>query len=175
MLDLNLLRRNLNETAQALRARGYTLDVAAFGLLESRRKAVQVRTQTLQSDRNAQSKSIGKAKAAGEDIQPLLDAVAQLARNGEKDLKAFKEDMDKYNEQKGQCEKLPKSTMLGLIKLNSEQMRSALMPAPTRCLNELERLLPVLGAEKVRIQRLRAALDAYERNLDATLAFIEKS
>ena len=72
------------ETAQALRARGYTLDVAAFGLLESRRKAVQVRTQTLQSERNAQSKSIGKAKAAGEDIQPLLDAVAQLGD----DLKA---------------------------------------------------------------------------------------
>ena len=84
MLDLNLLRRNLDETAQALRARGYTLDVAAFGLLESRRKAVQVRTQTLQSERNAQSKSIGKAKAAGEDIQPLLDAVAQLGD----DLKA---------------------------------------------------------------------------------------
>ena len=78
MLDLNLLRRDLDETAKALRSRGYTLDVAAFSALETRRKDVQVRTQALQSDRNARSKSIGKAKAAGEDIQPLLDAVAQL-------------------------------------------------------------------------------------------------
>jgi len=32
----------------------------------------------LQAERNSSSKSIGKAKAAGEDIQPLLDQVAGL-------------------------------------------------------------------------------------------------
>ena len=97
MLDLNLLRRDLDETAKALRARGYILDVAAFSALETRRKDVQVRTQALQSDRNARSKSIGKAKAAGEDIQPLLDAVAQLGnelRENETELAGIQAELE---------------------------------------------------------------------------------
>ncbi len=52
------------------------LDTALITNLEGRRKSLQVEAQELQSRRNSRSKEIGKAKAAGEDIQPLLDEVA---------------------------------------------------------------------------------------------------
>ena len=78
MLDPKKLRSDLEGMAKALRRRGFDLDVARLSELESRRKALQVLTQELQNARNTESKAIGKAKAAGEDIQPLLDAVADL-------------------------------------------------------------------------------------------------
>jgi seryl-tRNA synthetase len=78
MLDAKLLRTELEETARRLARRGFTLDVERIGALESRRKAAQIRTQELQNERNSKSKEIGRAKAAGQDIQPLLDAVAHL-------------------------------------------------------------------------------------------------
>lgn len=78
MLDSKLLRNELEETANKLAKRGYTLDVAKLSSLEEQRKAIQVKTQDLQGERNSRSKSIGQAKARGEDIQPLLDAVSEL-------------------------------------------------------------------------------------------------
>lgn len=78
MLDPKKLRNELPEMAAALAKRGFALDTTQLESLESRRKAVQSKTEQLQSERNSSSKSIGKAKAAGEDIQPLLDAVASL-------------------------------------------------------------------------------------------------
>jgi len=78
MLDPKLLRGDLAAVATQLARRGYTLDTAALETLEERRKAIQVDTQALQAERNSRSKSIGKAKAAGEDIAPLLSAVEGL-------------------------------------------------------------------------------------------------
>ncbi len=78
MLDPKLLRGDLAGVAAKLARRGYTLDTAALESLEQQRKAIQVDTQTLQAERNARSKSIGKAKAAGEDIAPLLQEVEGL-------------------------------------------------------------------------------------------------
>jgi len=78
MLDPKLLRNELDAVAEKLARRGYQLDVAALQALEARRKALQLETENLQNERNTKSKSIGKAKAAGEDIQPLLDEVATL-------------------------------------------------------------------------------------------------
>ncbi len=78
MLDPKLLRSEPELVADKLRRRGFELDVNALNALESRRKDLQVRTQELQNQRNTTSKSIGKAKASGEDIQPLLDQVASL-------------------------------------------------------------------------------------------------
>jgi len=78
MLDPQLLRNNLESVATALLRRGFKLDVAALQSLEESRKQIQVETQALQSERNTRSKAIGQAKAAGEDIQPLLDEVAEL-------------------------------------------------------------------------------------------------
>lgn len=78
MLDPKLLRSDIETTAQALAKRGVELDVAKLTALEESRKAIQVKTQELQSERNTRSKSIGQAKARGEDIQPLLAEVSEL-------------------------------------------------------------------------------------------------
>ena len=78
MLDPKLIRNQLADTAAQLQRRGFTLDVQNIERLETQRKGIQVRTEKLQAERNSSSKSIGKAKAAGEDIQPLLDQVAGL-------------------------------------------------------------------------------------------------
>jgi seryl-tRNA synthetase len=78
MLDPKLLRSDLEHVAQALARRGFRLDTGKISELETRRKALQVEAQELQNERNTRSKLIGKAKAAGEDIQPLLDEVATL-------------------------------------------------------------------------------------------------
>jgi len=78
MLDPRLFRSDIEETAQQLARRGFTLDSDAISRLEAERKGLQVQTQELQNERNQRSKAIGQAKAQGEDIQPLLDAVADL-------------------------------------------------------------------------------------------------
>ncbi|MCG7529836.1 serine--tRNA ligase [Psychrobium sp. MM17-31] len=78
MLDPKYLRTELEETAARLKARGYELEVAAISELEERRKVLQVSTQELQAQRNSRSKSIGQAKARGEDIAPLLAEVGEL-------------------------------------------------------------------------------------------------
>ena len=78
MLDPKLIRSDLNAVAEQLKKRNFELDVTRLESLENRRKACQIGTENLQNERNTKSKSIGKAKAAGEDIQPLLDEVAGL-------------------------------------------------------------------------------------------------
>lgn len=78
MLDSKLLRTELDATAEKLARRGFKLDVDTLRNLEEKRKSLQVRTEELQAERNARSKSIGQAKAKGEDIQPLLAAVENL-------------------------------------------------------------------------------------------------
>ena len=90
MLDSKLLRTQPQAIAERLAARGYTLDVARLESLETQRKEVQVRTEELQAERNSRSKSIGQAKARGEDIAPLLAQVEQLG--GE--LEAGKQELE---------------------------------------------------------------------------------
>lgn len=78
MLDPKLLRSDIENTARKLAERGFTLDVEAFNALEEKRKVLQTKTQDLQNERNVRSKAIGKAKAQGQDIAPLLAEVGQL-------------------------------------------------------------------------------------------------
>ena len=78
MLDPNLLRNEPDAVAEKLARRGFTLDVETLRALEERRKVLQVETETLQAERNARSKSIGQAKARGEDIEPLRQEVNRL-------------------------------------------------------------------------------------------------
>ena len=76
MIDQNLLRTNLEEVAQILKLkRNFNLDVARVTSLEEQRKALQVKAENLQAERNARSKNIGAAKARGEDISALLAEV----------------------------------------------------------------------------------------------------
>ena len=75
MLDPKIVRTELEQVSALLSRRGYVLDGEALSALEAQRKAVQAKTQQLQSERNARSKAIGQAKARGEDIAPLLEEV----------------------------------------------------------------------------------------------------
>ncbi|PCJ30078.1 MAG: serine--tRNA ligase [Gammaproteobacteria bacterium] len=78
MLDPKLLRNEPEKAAELLARRGYTLDLSLLASLEQERKQAQADAQSLQTERNSRSKMIGKAKAAGEDIAPLLAEVADL-------------------------------------------------------------------------------------------------
>ena len=75
MIDPKLLRPSAADVAANLARRGFEFDADGYLELEERRKALQVETETLQGERNASAKQIGKAKAQGEDIEPLLAAV----------------------------------------------------------------------------------------------------
>jgi len=78
MLDAKLLRTDLEAVAEKLKTRGFEVDVAQIQTLEAQRKELQSKAQNLQAERNAKSKGIGKAKAQGEDIAPLLAEVENL-------------------------------------------------------------------------------------------------
>lgn len=78
MLDPKLLRTDLANTAEKLKIRGFELDVDSWQKLEDQRKSLQVAVEELRNKRNQQSKSIGQAKARGEDIEPLKQEVANL-------------------------------------------------------------------------------------------------
>ncbi|MCH8943826.1 MAG: serine--tRNA ligase [Proteobacteria bacterium] len=78
MIDPKILRQATSRVAANLLRRGFQFDTEEYLGLEERRKHLQVETQQLQSERNASAKSVGKAKAQGEDIEPLLAAVKNM-------------------------------------------------------------------------------------------------
>ena len=98
MLDPRLLRTELIHVAEQLARRGLELDTGRLETLEARRKDIQVRTQALQSQRNTRSRSIGKAKATGEDIEPLLAEVADLGDR----LKAAEVELETVQQELGE-------------------------------------------------------------------------
>jgi seryl-tRNA synthetase len=78
MLSKKQLRNEIKKVAELLQRRGFTFDIEQYNNLETERKQLQIETQDLQNERNVQSKSIGMAKANGENIEPLLKQVANL-------------------------------------------------------------------------------------------------
>ncbi len=78
MIDIQLLRKDIDTVAARLAARKFQLDVAAFNALEGERKAIQMRTEELQSKRNSLSKQIGMLKGKGEDTTAVMAEVAGL-------------------------------------------------------------------------------------------------
>ncbi len=78
MLDPHLFRTDLDFVIEGLKKRNFAFNPENYSELEARRKNVQTKTQELQNARNSSSKAIGQAKAKGEDVQPLLDQVANL-------------------------------------------------------------------------------------------------
>ncbi|NIE67604.1 serine--tRNA ligase [Burkholderia sp. Ax-1719] len=78
MLDIQLLRKDLDGVAKRLADRGYTLDVAAFSALEAERRAIQTRTEELQARRNSLSKQIGAMKGRGEDTSAVMAEVGGI-------------------------------------------------------------------------------------------------
>ena len=78
MLEAKLLRSDITTVAAQLARRGFELDVAAFMAIEERRKAATLEVERLRNERNVRSKDIGKAKAQGQDVAPLLAEVENL-------------------------------------------------------------------------------------------------
>ena len=91
MIDPKLLRQSATEVAANLARRGFEFDSDGYLALEEQRKALQVETEQLQSERNTSAKQIGKAKAQGEDIAPLLAAVKDLGDRLEASQAALQE------------------------------------------------------------------------------------
>jgi seryl-tRNA synthetase len=81
MLDIQLLRNDLEQVAASLATRGVVLDTQTFARLEAERKRLQTRTQALQAQRNSSSKAIGIAKSRGEDVAPIMAEIAHLGED----------------------------------------------------------------------------------------------
>jgi seryl-tRNA synthetase len=97
MLDARLLRSDLAAVAANLARRGFKLDVERFQALEERRKSAQVAADEVRAARNAHAKSVGKAKAQGQDIAALLaegDALGKRLEGLEKELVAVQAEFD---------------------------------------------------------------------------------
>jgi len=78
MIDIQLLRKDIDSVAARLAARKFQLDAAAFNTLEAERKQIQTRTEELQSKRNTLSKQIGMLKGKGEDTTAVMADVAGI-------------------------------------------------------------------------------------------------
>jgi seryl-tRNA synthetase len=97
MLDPQLIRNELNSIAKALDKRGVSIDTNKIQKIEDKRKAIQIKTEKLQADRNLISKEIGEMKAKSEDTDNLLEKVTsiknQLDKN-EEELTAIQQELN---------------------------------------------------------------------------------
>lgn len=99
MLDIQLLRKDLNNVAERLAQRGYELDIEQFNQLEGKRKQLQSSTEELQAKRNSMSKQIGQLKAKGEDVSGVMAEVAGLGdelKRNETNLAALQEEVNTF-------------------------------------------------------------------------------
>ena len=97
MLDVQLLRKDLDNVAQRLRTRGFDFEVDRYNGLDEKRKVLQVETQELRNERNTSSKAIGQAKAKGENVDSLLEKVNELGavlKSKEQELSAVQEQLE---------------------------------------------------------------------------------
>jgi len=78
MIDIQLLRKDINAVAARLIARKFVLDVDVFNAIEGERKRIQTLTEEMQGKRNALSKQIGMLKGKGEDTSAVMAEVAGI-------------------------------------------------------------------------------------------------
>lgn len=98
MINPKLLRHSPAEVKANLARRGFVFNADAYAVLEEQRKSLQVDTEMLRNERNSSAKRIGKAKAQGEDVEPLLAAVKDLGDRldaSESRLQAVQADLHK--------------------------------------------------------------------------------
>jgi len=96
MLDLRALRQDPDAVRERLKIRGFEFDSERFESLEAERRVLQSETERLQNERNTKSKAIGKAKAAGKDIAPLLAEVGDLGERLEATQARFTRLQEEY-------------------------------------------------------------------------------
>ena len=98
MLDPQLIRNELNAVAKALDKRGVSIDTNKIQKIEAKRKAIQIKTEKLQADRNLISKEIGEIKAKGEDTENLLEKVTSIKNQLEKNEEELTATQQELNE-----------------------------------------------------------------------------
>ena len=98
MLDPQLIRNELNSIAKALDKRGVSIDTNKIQKIEDKRKAIQVKTEKLQADRNLISKEIGEIKVKGEDTENLLEKVTSIKNQLEKNEEELTATQQELNE-----------------------------------------------------------------------------
>jgi len=98
MLDPKWLRTEPEKLAALLKKKHFDLDITQVNALDVRRRELQQETEKLQNERNMRSKAIGQAKAAGQDVAPLLAAVADLGDSLEQNKKALAEVQDAFTD-----------------------------------------------------------------------------
>lgn len=94
MLDQKRLRTDLDNIAQKLTKRGYTLDKTFWQNVEEQRKALQVKTEELQAQKNAGAKQVGEKKRNGEDVSELMaqmQTISSQMKQAEDALKALQD------------------------------------------------------------------------------------
>ena len=79
MINVNLLRENIEDTVKNLESRGYSLNIKAYQNFEDKRKAIQTETEELQGKKNQLSKEIGILKEKGEDVKDTMDSVNSMS------------------------------------------------------------------------------------------------
>ncbi len=99
MIDIQLLRNDIEITKEKLASRGFELDAATFQSLENTRKVLQVKTQDLQEKRNSISKEIGIAKSKNENSDALMvnvNAISDDLKAAESELAELQEKINQF-------------------------------------------------------------------------------
>lgn len=98
MLDPKLIRQDINAVAERLKHRGLTLNVAQLIALEEQRKQLQTAIQELQNARNTHAKTVGQAKAKGENVDHLFEEVKELGNKLKTSEEEFARVQDELNQ-----------------------------------------------------------------------------
>ena len=115
MLDPKRIRTEPELLASLLKIKNFDLDVEKLARLDETRKALQIETETLQNERNSRSKSIGKAKAAGEDVSEILSS-----------MDSIKNDLEVKKDQLNEVQAEFNNYMLGVPNIPDESVPAGL-------------------------------------------------
>ncbi len=125
MLDTKWLRTEPEKLATLLARKNFKLELDQINALDARRKTLQQETEKLQNERNVRSKSIGQAKAAGQDVAPLLAEVNQLGTSLEENKKLLAQVQEEFNELWLRIPNVPQETVpAGKDEKDNQELRS---------------------------------------------------
>lgn len=91
MLDIQVLRNDMNRVIDAMQSRSFAFDADVFAQLDEQRKQLQMTSEELQAKRNQVSKQIGIAKSKGEDIASIMAQVGSLGEELKQAEEAYKQ------------------------------------------------------------------------------------
>ena len=98
MLDIKLLRQDIDVVAAALKKKQYMLDIERFKQLEADRKDSDMQTQSLQAERKKASKKIGELVQSGKSVDDAKAEVAAILKTIDDDLHNYIEKNRAANE-----------------------------------------------------------------------------